>query len=77
MPRMNNNLQVTDMFHGVVGLVALIVLGTLALYWLLMPWMIIRRLDKLLKLAEARNDELESIARNTRPATTKPSTNRA
>lgn len=74
---MNNNLQVTDMFHGVVGLVALIVLGTLALYWLLMPWMIIRRLDKLLKLAEARNDELESIARNTRPATTKPSTNRA
>lgn len=50
-----------------IGVVIVILGLVLVLSWLFLPWTISGHLKKMVKIQEAQLDELQRIARNTRP----------
>ena len=66
---MNSNLD--SAIRGVPAVVYVaisILLLVLALSWLFLPWTINGHLKRMVKIQQAQLDELERIARNTRPS---------
>ena len=65
---MNSSFDSTlQTLPAIVYLVAGLILLVLALSWLFLPWTINGHLKKMVKIQQLQLDELEAIARNTRP----------